>query len=176
MDNVVSHDYDYYFIHLLLPEFYCAYCSAAPMTISQRAYTHSVSTYVNVLRVSWIQNLVQEKIGYEISYNNAKYTKYIVCALIATLKETFTETAFHHHEVLRLQIFDFTVRKILCFLGETSFTSWNFILDTQTRPYFSSVTSFVGGDWLRGHSLPKCAVDLRAWFDWKTHALTFSGP
>jgi len=115
------------------------------MTISQHAYTHSVSRYVNVLCISWIQNLVQEKIGYEISHNNAKYTKYIVRILIANLKETFTETAFHLHEVLRLQISDYTVRKILCFLGETSFTSWNFILDTQTRPFFSSVSSSVGG-------------------------------
>jgi len=47
-------------------------------------------------------------------------------------------------EVLRLQISDYTVRKRLCFLGEISFSSWNFILDTQTRPSFSSVSYFVG--------------------------------
>ena len=78
-------------------------------------------------------------------------------------------------EVLRLQISDYTARKRLCFLGEISFTSWNFVLDTQTRPSFSSVSSFVGGDWLWRYSLPKYSVDLRAWFDWKTKALPFSG-
>ena len=34
---------------------------------------------------------------------------------------------------------------------------------------------FCGGDGWWGYSLPKCAIDLRAWFDWKTHAVPFSG-
>ena len=108
-------------------------------------HTHSVSTYINVLCISLIQNLVREKIEYEISHNNAKYTKYIMCVLIATLKETFIETGCHHDESLRLQISDYTVRKRFCFLGEIRFNSLNSILDTQTRPSFSSVSSIVGG-------------------------------
>ena len=50
------------------------------------------------------------------------------------------------------------------------FHSW---YPNKTFLFFSFF--FCGGDWWWGYSLPKCAVHLRAWCDWKTHALQFSG-